>query len=391
MAVEIVHNGKKDPLDVLYHFEEEEIIQTSPTAYGFPQNTPSKINLFNKTYIPRKIHITSPMHKVPSLKSDGELVIECDFKEIHKLYICTGLIFNNSEDLVFPLEKPNLEIVITKCKKNHIYQTKGGNYVCVCSNALNVGGEKPEIKTNAKDSYKEIIDADTFDVISIITTTADSQIKKVESKTSNVQFKKMLFEQYHENSVQEGFHTLEGDGTYMECKLLEEDANNTSEVYEDVAVVPLKTNTYERGMVTFSHFLHFFLVSLGAGIGFPQLLVTLFKKDDFKDPASNKLNIVYYGVAYFSLVCFFLVGIIIMVVGLADPKFTKTQNNNNQIEQGSVLATVGFYFILMHCSFALGMFTFKKFGSLLSDKRFDEMFENQHLDGSFYNLLDGLK
>ena len=115
------------------------------------------------------------------------------------------------------------------------------------------------------------------------------------------------------------------------------------------------------------------------------------KKDDFKDPASNKLNMVYYGVAYFSLVCFFLVGIIIMVVGLADPKFTKTQNNHNHIEQVSLLATVGFYFILMHCSFALGMFTFKKFGSLLSDKRFDEMFENQHLDGSFYNLLDGLK
>lgn len=389
MAVEIVHNGKKDPLDVLYHFEEEEIIQTSPIAYGFPQNTPSKINLFNKTYKPLKLHITSPMHKIPSLKSDCELIIECVFKEIHKLYICTGLIFNNSDDLVFPLEKPNLEIVTTKCKKNHIYQTKGGNYVCVCSNALNVGGEKPEIKTNAKDSYKEIIDADTFDVISIITTTADSQIKKVESKTSNVQFKKMLFEQYHDYSIQEGFHTLDGSGSYMECKLLEEDANNTSEVYEDVAVVPLKTNTYERGMVTFSHFLHFFLVSLGAGIGFPQLLVTLFEKEDFKDPA-GKPNSLYYGVAYFSLVCFFLIGLIVMLVGLADPRFTKAQVNDKQIKQGSVLATVGFYLILVHCSFALGMFTFKKFGTLLGEK-FADMFHHENLGGSFYNLLDGLK
>jgi hypothetical protein len=217
---------------------------------------------------------------------------------------------------------------------------------------------------------------------------SDGQTQKIEPKTFDVKLTKMLYI----NSTQEGFiGTIGKDDTYMECKLLQEDANDPNQVYEDVAVVPLKTNTYERGMVTFSHFLHFFLVSVGAGLGFPNLMVTIFDKKTFINEETGKpktfLRIL---IGFFSIVCFFLVGLIMVIIGLADPRYSSKIANDQTIKQGSVLATVGFYMILVHCSFALGMFTFKKFGALVS-KRFDDMFEKDELSGSFWDILDGLK
>jgi hypothetical protein len=390
MAVEIINNMKKESLEVLYHFEEEKLTSFSSTMYIFPKIINSKIFFLEKNYVPTRIHICEKLHRITGYNPECEMVLECEYISAtpKKLFLCIGIQFNHGSDVVFPLETINYEKIVGKCTKNLFYQTRSGNNVFLCRDLLNVKGEKPKLTVSAHNAYKEIINYDSYDSLKAVLVLSDGQTQKIEPKTFDVKLTKMLYI----NSTQEGFiGTIGKDDTYMECKLLQEDANDPNQVYEDVAVVPLKTNTYERGMVTFSHFLHFFLVSVGAGLGFPNLMVTIFDKKTFINEETGKpktfLRIL---IGFFSIVCFFLVGLIMVIIGLADPRYSSKIANDQTIKQGSVLATVGFYMILVHCSFALGMFTFKKFGALVS-KRFDDMFEKDELSGSFWDILDGLK
>lgn len=407
MAVEIIHNGNKDPLDMLYFLQEDKLREITPLSYAFPLDTQCKVHFLYETYTPTKIHILPVLHKMPKRMAECEAVIECAYQEKKKLFLCIGLKHDETASLEYPLQGGDLEMLVSQCQTNHLYQTKEGHFVCVCSKSVPFRGEKPAIKMAAKDAYKEVIDNDSYDVLSLVSSANDHQRRKIESKTSNVQLKKMLFEEYYSQHGdgnktvgQEGFSghgNLTGDGTYMECKLLQEDANNATEVYEDVAVVPLKTNVYERGMVTFSHFLHFFLVTVGAGVGFPFLLVSLFIKSNFYNDA-GVLNNLYYAVGYFSFIAFFMIGLIVMLVGLSDPKYKKPELNDEDLKKGTppnngaVMATVGFYLILVHCSFALGMFAFKKLGSLMNLPKFNDIFDQSKLtNASFFNILDGIK
>jgi hypothetical protein len=378
MAVQIIHNGNTTPLDVLYQFDKDETLQpSSPQHYAFDKNTSARIQLMDTVYSPQKLHLVPKLHHAPSLAHTCELVMECAHQESERLFVCIGLIFDENED---PFA-PDVERLFSSCSPNHLYLTKSGNRVLVCSKPVKVQGKCPPLKGTAKDAYKEIIDSDSYDVLSLISVSTDHQMKKVESKTSRAVYKPMLFAP----PTQEGFHTAEEDN-YMECKLMEP---TEDEEREELAVVPLHTSTYERGMVTFTHFLHFFLVTVGAGIGLPLLFVSIFQRDNLI-AADGGRTLLSWFLSYGSLVVFFLLGLIIMIVGLAIQKKAMS-NMHKKTKPGevnaSVMAMSGFYLILVHCSFALGMFAFKKF----EHESFVNMFSKENLATSFYDVLSGLQ
>lgn len=395
MAVEIVNNGKKTHLDVFYHFvQKEELKMTSPTHYGFDRDTGAKIRFLDKVFIPQNIYVTQKIHKAGTLDSDCELILESEFEAKQKLFMCIGLRFQTvieNNEWVFPLKTANLEDIVSQCRKNYVYQTKSGNFVCVCTKSLLVNGVKPAMSVSPKDAYKDIIDGDSYDVLSLVMTGGDNHMKKVESKSSNVVFKKMLFDmtldtdskQVSNDDVKEGFNTAM-DNSYMECKLLKEDTDDMHDVYEDVAVVPLKTNVYERGIVTFSHFVHFCMMTIVAGIGFPLLFSILFK-NGIGENMKTFLN--------FFLSIFILIGVVFIGVGLGigSPK----ENNTKKKATATAFAIIGFYLLIMSFSFALGMYAFKKLNNEIF--KFNNngtdvvMFNIDNLSWrSLFNILDGL-
>jgi len=425
MAVEIVNSGNKEYLEVLYHFDDEKLTPFSPTLFHFAQSTTSNILFLDEKYTATKIHLTKKLHEKTTNNRLFDMVIECQGIEqlTKKMFICIGLEFNRPGG-TFIIQSPDFGSVFSQFKPTVLYQTKTGNFVVVTNYTLLSENEAPTQTISAKAAYKEIIEPDSFHELSTVNV-AKPSLQKVLTKTSNVVFKAFLKEE--RETKKEGFKTRSAKefrrdkrkrrerrraekaaaaaaaaaaasanpsgtglgGSYMDCKLLKE---NSNEAYEDVAVVPLKTNVYERGMVTFSHFLHFFLVSVGAGLGFPNLLVTAFTLDNFRDPDTGGRTGTGNLVGGFSFCLFFVLGLLLMIVGLAAPKYRSKKKNDKGIKDGSVLATVGFYFVLIHCSFALGMFTFKKFGTLTYDDKFVAMFSNTDLTwGSFFNILEGLR
>jgi hypothetical protein len=401
MAVEIVNSGNKEYLEVLYHFNDDKLTTFSPALFLFTPTTSSNIIFLQEKYSAIKLHLTKKLHHQASSKSLEylDMVVECHGTEqlSKKLFICIGIEFNRSEG-TFDLQSPNFNSVFSQLKSTSLYQTKTGNFVFVSNITLLSARDAPTVYNSAKVSYKEIIEPDSFNFSAAVETAKQNALPRVETKTTNVAFKSKPASMESSGKEldllagKEGF--LAGTGSYMECKLLKTNATDKNTVYEDVAVVPLKTNTYERGMVAFSHFLHFFLVSFGAGLGFPNLLVTVFEYRNFIDEKTGSFNLLRSVVGFFSLFVFFLTGLVLMIVGLADPKFIRGKKNNEAIKDGSVIATVGFYFVLIHCSFALGMFAFKKFETINDgkDNKFFAMFDNKMLGASsFFDILDGLK
>jgi hypothetical protein len=388
MAVEILNSNKNTNLDVFYDFGKKEDLKiTSPTHYQFNEKTLSKFRLLDKTFVPKNIFITEKIHKANRLNQECELILETLHGESFKMFICIGLRFQTTienDEWIFPLRSANLEQVVSQCKTNYMYQTKSGNLVCVCKKSLYVNGVKPSFSVTPKDAYKDIIDNDSYDVLSLITTAGDSHTKKVQSKASNVVFKKMLYDTFEneDETKAEGFI----GGNYMECELLHEDATDISQVYKDVAVVPLQTNAYERGIASFSHFLHFFLVTVGAGFGYPVLVNALLPDN----PNPNIRSIL----GYITFFLFFIFGFLLIVIGLSMPDYRKPTDNDRKIVSsstkvdGMVMAVVGFYFMLIHCSSALGMFGFKKFALLDFVKHFGDPKIDNALNLSYMSFFD---
>jgi hypothetical protein len=319
------------------------------------------------------------------------MVLEASYQDTKRLFICIGLKFETdlqNTEWIFPLKSASLESMVSKCQKNHLYQTKGGNHVCVCTRSLLVNGVRPPMTTTPKGFYGDIIDTDSFDVLSLLHSSADSGIKKVESKTTNLVFKKKLFG-LNEDNLQEGFITNKGgkeDDTYMECKLLEEDATDTNEVYEDVAIVPLKTNTYERSISMFTHLLHFSLIIFGGFIIMPFLFITLFNKDSFLTNGSQ--NLLSMVVRYFSTVVFFVGGLIMMVTGLSQNKYDTSKNlNYDKMSSGMLTTIIGLYFVVFHLCFSIGMFAWK----MIEFDKFKTMFNKDELGiASAFDILNGM-
>jgi len=119
------------------------------------------------------------------------------------------------------------------------------------------------------------------------------------------------------------------------------------------------------------------------------LFVSIFQRDNLI-AADGGRTLLSWFLSYGSLVVFFLLGLIIMIVGLAIQK-KEMSNMHKKTKPGevnaSVMAMSGFYLILVHCSFALGMFAFKKF----EHESFVNMFSKENLTTSFYDVLSGLQ
>lgn len=392
MAVEIIRNKKNNAeVEILYQFsKDEKLSMISPLHYTFQNNTRSNIKCMDKIFIPKNIYITPKIHKSNTLDQDCEMIVETLHKDTQPLFICVGLKFETdlqNSQWIFPLKSANLESIISQCSRNDLYETKGKNIVCVCSKSLLVNGVKPPITASAKDMYNNIIDVNAYDVLSLINSAGDAGIKKVESKTSNATFKKQLFK--IEENVQEGFLTNnEGneDDTYMECKLLEEDATDANEVYEDVAVVPLKTNTYERSISMFTHLLHFFLIIFGGIIIMPFLFITLFTRKSFY--TNDSPNVFSTIIRYFSTVAFFAGGIVMMILGLSQNKYDTSKNlNYNKMTSGMLMTIIGLYFVVFHLCFSIGMFGWK----MIEFDKFGTMFTKSDLGiASCFDILDGM-
>ena len=166
----------------------------------------------------------------------------------------------------------------------------------------------------------------------------------------------------------------------MQCELLQDDG----EAYEDTAIVPLKTNTYERGLINFSNFLNYFLITVGAGFVLPMAFISMFSRETLMN--NDTLNSI---ASFGSVGLFFGVGILLICYGTLNPTFSKKLRNEENMATGMLYAASGFYLVLLHLAFAFGMFSMKR---LQVDERFVEMFDSQVLSGaSFYNTLDGFK
>ena len=392
MAVEIIHRGKNTAkIEILYQFSKDEpLSMVSPLRYSFNKDTEAKIEFMGNLYTPVNIHIGPKIHKTNDLDHECEMVLEASYQETKRLFICIGLKFETdlqNAEWIFPLKSASLESMVSKCQKNHLYQTKGGNHVCVCTRSLVVNGVRPPMTNTPKGFYGDIIDTNSFDVLSLLHSSADSGIKKVESKTTNLVFKKKLLGLNED--VREGFLTNKDgkeEDTYMECKLLEEDATDTNEVYEDVAIVPLKTNTYERSISMFTHLLHFSLIIFGGFIIMPFLFITLFSKDSFL--INGNPNMLSTVVRYFSTVVFFIGGIIMMVTGLSQNKYDTSKNlNYDKMSSGMLTTIIGLYFVVFHMCFSIGMFAWK----MIEFDKFKTMFNKDQLGvPSSFDILNGM-
>lgn len=396
MAVFLKDNKIFKNIDVSVTFDPDSAIVEPSEAisfFSFSSGSNSAVSLLNNTYNLDRIHVTHPLHKFENNKEvQFELVLECICKmNNHKLFICRGIQIEPTKKAYFPLTNETIKDIFCSNddSDNMIYKSKN-NFVMYRPGVLQMSSRLNKF-TDGKspcDAYREIFD----DFICANTVEIPSDRKTQISASKMNRFGDT-------RRVSEGF--LTGDGTYMECKLLKEDAKDSSETYEDVAIVPLSTNVYERGMVGFSYFLNFFIVTVGAGLGFPNLIVTLFNKQSFYDTdedgtsVPNSLRTI---IGYFSFVLFFILGFILVIVGLTDPRFKGAKANYEPLP-GSTLFLVGFHLILVHCSFALGMWTFKRFGKTLSSD-FETMFTRPN-DSSgaaispgwahFFDVLSDLK
>lgn len=376
MFVNVV-KSESNSLDVFLIVDNTDISITTPNLYSFGENSNSRLFKNNEEYKFDSIHICEPIHNKCSTHEIVCVLTKVD-NENKKIFICLPIKNIPNRKLI-----KDLEIILESTEINIAYKTKTNNLVIVNNDNLEMTLESDVNQVLAKTIYKNVIEFDIYDVMNNLMVNSEKNVEGL----YNVIFSKKLIDN---PKIQEGF--LAGDGTYMECKLLQEDPTDINDVFEDVAVVPLQTNSYERGIVTFSHFLHMFLVTVVAGIGLPQLFATVFKREDFisikdgTEQPNNLRNIIGYG----SFVLFFISGLIIMTIGLSDPRFRRVRSNEMLIP-GSVMSVVGFYFILIHCSFALGMLFVKKFSSDLFPK-FAVLFVDQNLGfSSFFDVMTGFK
>ena len=233
--------------------------------------------------------------------------------------------------------------------------------------------------TNKKGIYKDIFEKNNFTNIKEVFTVNDSKKPVlVHFPGKNIKISK------HEKV--EGFTgKVDKSGTYMECEMLKDDGTGA---YDDTVIVPLKTSVYEKGLSMFSHLLHYAFITVVAGYVFPMLTITIIEPEDY---INNK--ILRYVVGYISILVFFTIGLVIMLYGLLSPNFkpneSKTEKENEKgLESSQMYAMIGFYFMLIHCSFALGMYGMKM---LKVNEIFREFFDTDELKYSFFNVLSGLK
>tara|TARA_B100001059_G_C17745741_1_gene534201 strand:- start:103 stop:1179 length:1077 start_codon:yes stop_codon:yes gene_type:complete len=235
--------SNSNTIELLYSYNKENLSKINDLLYRFPENSQndSVIEYKKEIYKGENIYITPKMHEGSHC---GEIVIEhvASGKTPNKLYVVLFLerktsnpFFTSGDVLTFPLIQPHDlgRFVKTGEKSASYYVSKDKYPVVIFNQGVTVNDTLPNIKGNAKSIYKELFEPNTFDVLSSIFTLQDKKTQQTVIATP-IQLSEKWFET--NDKTKEGFDSLKGDGTYMECVALDEDTNDE---IADYAVVPL--------------------------------------------------------------------------------------------------------------------------------------------------------
>ena len=325
MAVELNRVSKDPTLSLFYHFEKEEQLENiSNTLYAFPETTTSMIKFHESESKPVRIHLTTVLHKGFG-SHDFELIVEYD----GNLFFCFALLrkTNNIQpsEFTFPLKESPLEKMFHRCSNANTlyYQTSTKSHVFFCKPEVYVGDDFPLVLDKAKAKYKEIFEPNAFDIFNNLFTRNDYKLKVISAAEGG------QFRQYTP-TLTEGFAV----DSYMECSLLEDIDGNAK--MSEYAITPLKTNRYERGIVTIVSFLNFLLIILVGGVLLPWIQC-YGKPDTWK-------AFTWYIIFRFLHISILLISIVLLAVGINTNK-----SNSRQI------AVFGIYFLILFLSNAAGM------------------------------------
>jgi hypothetical protein len=249
MVVKLITQTNTKPsnsktVELLYSYNKENLSKVNDLLYRFPEtsDTDSVIEYKKEIYKGENIYITPKLHEGSHC---GEVVIEhiANGKKPEKLYVVLFLerktsksFFTSGDVLTFPLMQSNdLGRFVKSGEKSASYYFSKDKYpVVVFNQMVAVNDTLPDIKGNAKSIYKELFEPNTFDVLSSIITLQDKNAQQTVT-TLPIQLSEKWFET--NDKTKEGFGSLQGQGTYMECVALDEDTNDE---IADYAVVPLK-------------------------------------------------------------------------------------------------------------------------------------------------------
>lgn len=380
-AVEFINNPvKNENVEMHCNLEKETPSKKLKDRLLFNDNVNSTASFNKKKCKLKKVYLVPSLHKIKPFHSH-ELVFHFNnVEDNNNIFMVSRINADKNKDLEKVYENISFDELFENFKENYFYKTKNDDLV-VLTKQVNGHGNTVTNITNKNDIYKNIFDRNDFTNMNEVTTINDKK------KPLLIHFagKNMKIHKEHTDNVEGFTGKVDTSGTYMECEMLKDDGTGA---YDDTAIVPLKTSVYEKGLSMFSHLLHYAFITVVAGYLFPLLTVSILHPEDY---INNK--ILRYIVGYGPIVLFFLVGLSIMLYGLLSPTFKPDESNTKKdnekkLESSQLYAMIGFYFMLIHCSFALGMYGMKV---LKVNDLFENFFDPSELKDSFYNILSGLK
>ena len=314
--MQFIKDLQSDLISVKLDHQEESLVKRANHLYNV-SNAKSKTEINDEIYNLTQIYITPPIHEG---KHDYEMV--CVYSG-HKRALFTFFLKKDTTPvLTIPFEHIDLAILDSYIHTNFHYNNDSREHIFVCTTPIPINDSSIEIHGNPSRLYKQIYEPTIFSQLSFLFTQKDS-VKKIVILHENITIKRGNIEK-----IQEGF-----SDTYMQCELVEDDGNGNLTDISEYAITPLNASMYQRGMVTFTTFLHLMLCIVAGGIVIPSLLCGPFIHATPIDWSFHLFGSILHA-------AFFLVAIVCMAVGL----------DNKQ----SAVATVGFYFSVVVVSNIIG-------------------------------------
>jgi len=307
MAIQLKYDSRNllKVSDILNHkYENENLIKMTDTLFGIPDETQSSVLLMDEQYIPNRIHLTTMLH---AGQHNYELIVEHIGKS-ESLFICFALKKINkgfrAHDLTFPLLESPLKSIMNHVSDCLYYKTSTNNHVFFCTQIITVGEDFPTVLDNPKKKYKEIFEPNLFERNQNIMTQSDKRTRTVETllftegfkgRKKKPRFLRRKNSKKRNTAASENETNLYGSAkwkgvdikshtgkvfknkqtttdttvAYMECDMIGDDGDGNNISMSEYALTPLSTNTYERGMASFVHFLHAILIFAFGGVILP--------------------------------------------------------------------------------------------------------------------------
>ena len=288
MAVELRENKehKKGTLEFLFSYQEndendndeEKLTYFTEYSYGFPQSNTQTIEMKQNTYIAESLRITPKLHKG---SHDAELVVihshKSRFGKEVKFMVCFYLKKATNDDIPdiqLPLKTLSLDTWMSHEKNPQYYKTRNDYHVVICPGPLTINGDDlNQLQGNSKSLYKELMEPEVFDVLRSIVTLQDNSTNRI-IDTSTATLNRKLVQQ--ESIVVEGFQ--EGNHSYMECEILEED---NSDEYEEKVLMSLKENSFRYWYTSVATVAQGLILFLVFGYAIPPLVISGASKELF--------------------------------------------------------------------------------------------------------------